>query len=391
MHKNRMPLILSGVWFFVFYLVMEFPMFGYVMGTATSSSPFMDLQFVLSAGDCSKLPLQDVMNGVCDPWNRHWCYAVWIIHLVQFLHLSNHYYLLIGWINALLIALCIGVLTRYFTKNLIWAYLAAFSPPMFFLAERGNTDTLIMALTIIFVFAVIKEKAHWFFWIPGLLMGTKIYPGGIFLAFSKLKDFIWGIIAAALFAIVWIRDIGTILGNQPHCRGWQFGDIAFYTQDMTKCYDNGVISTKVTVLLATATISMWFAAFVIFNVLKPGVISGYVEMINKNTSSQALIKASGAIFVISFLGVSMVDYKLWSVVLLAFGITNLDFGSNKIFRAVLLFLVYFGLWGNRVTPLWIQYFANWALVALTFLVFAYLVQDLIEKGKASYTKVKRSS
>jgi hypothetical protein len=77
----------------------------------------------------------------------------------------------------------------------------------------------------------------------------------------------------------------------------------------------------------------------------------------------------------------MVDYKLWSVVLLAFGITSLDFGERKIFRAVIFFLIFFGLWASRVTPLWIQYYANWSLIALTFVVFIFLTQDLSEKSK----------
>ena len=381
MLKNRIAYMVSASWFLTFILVMVFPKFAYVMGTAKGPTPFMDLQFVLSAGDCRGVPLINVMNGACDPWHRHWCYAVWIIHFVQFLHLSNHYYLLIGWINAILIAVCLGVLAKFFWSNLKWTFLAAFSPPIFFLAERGNTDTLIMCLTLIFVWAVTRGLGRWFFWIPGLLMGTKIYPGGIFLAFSKLRDFYWGIASAGLFGFIWLKDIKTILANQPHCRGWQFGDIAFYTQNMKKCYDNGVISTRVSIELGLGTILLWTASFVIIKALKPSWLLEFSAVVNSKVASQTLIKASGAIFIVSFLGVSMVDYKLWSVVLLAFGITSLDFGERKIFRAVIFFLIFFGLWASRVTPLWIQYYANWSLIALTFVVFIFLTQDLSEKSK----------
>lgn len=387
MQRNRAALVLSGTWFFVFSMVMLFPKFAIFMGTAKGPKPFMDLQQVLTTGDCKGLSLERVVSGACDPWHRPWCYGVWMIHVVQFLHLSNHFYLLIGWVNAILIAICLGFMTRFFVSKLIWSYLAAFSPPIFFLAERGNTDTWIMILVLIFVFAVIRDKGRWFFWIPALLMAYKIYPGGIIMVFTKLKDFLWASFAAILFAFLWVRDIHTIIGNQPHCRGWSFGNIVYYSQSW-RCYDNGVISTRVTIELAVVTVLFWFAAFLFFKFFKPNWLSESTSIVNKNMPAKILIKASGIIFLVSFLGVTVVDYKLWSVILLAFGVTSLDFGKRKFTRWTLLGLIFLGLWGSRVTPEWVQYLSNWDLILLTFVVFLYFTQDLVEELERFFSKRK---
>jgi hypothetical protein len=353
------------------------------MGYSQGPSPFMDLQAVLANGDCKGVPLQDVINGVCDPWQRPWCYGVWIIHLVQFLHLSNTHYLLFGWLNALLIAICLGFVTKYFVSKLRWAYLVAFSPPIFFLAERANSDSFMMIFTVLLVFLIIKQKNKWFFWIPALLVGAKVYPAAILLAFTKFKDFFWAALATLFFAIFWIRDIGTILGNQIHCRSWTFGTIVYYTQTMNKCYDYGEISTKVTILLAIGSIFLWLAFYILLRIFRPTALSKFTDLINSDQVAQTLIRATGAIFLLCFLGVSMVAYKLWCVALLTIGISRLNFGSSKSFRAILNSLLLVGLWGTRITPVWVQFIASWATTALSFLVFAYILQDLLEKLRKS--------
>jgi signal transduction histidine kinase len=104
--------------------------------------------------------------------------------------------------------------------------------------------------------------------------------------------------------------------------------------------------------------------------------------------AKILIKASGIIFLVSFLGVTVVDYKLWTVILLAFGVTSLDFGKRKFTRWALLGLIFLGLWGSRVTPEWVQYLSNWDLIVLTFVVFLYFTQDLVEKLETFFSKRK---
>ncbi|CAB4842945.1 MAG: hypothetical protein F2768_03655 [Actinobacteria bacterium] len=383
MLKTRDAVILSVSWLFTFSLTMAFPKFAYLMGYSPGPSPFMDLQAVLTLGDCRGVPLHDVINGVCDPWERPWCYGVWIIHLVQFLHLSNDYFLIFGWLNALLIAICLGFVTKYFVSNVKWAYLVAFSPPIFFLAERANSDSLVMIFTVILLFSIIHQRNKWFFWIPALLIGAKVYPAAIFLAFTKFKDFFWAMLATLFFALFWIRDIGTILGNQIHCRSWTFGNIVYYTQTMNKCYDYGEISTTVTILLAIGSILLWLAFYIFLRIFRPTTLSKFTNLINSDEVSQTLVRVSGAIFLLCFLGVSMVAYKLWCVALLAIGVSRLNINSHKTFRAILFSLLLAGLWGTRISPVWVQILANWALTALSFLVFAYIVQDLLDRLRKS--------
>jgi hypothetical protein len=383
MLKTRDAVILSISWFLTFSLTMAFPKFAYLMGYSAGPSPFMDLQAVLTLGDCRGVPLQDVINGVCDPWQRPWCYGVWIIHLVQFLHLSNDYYLIFGWLNAILIAICLGFVTKHFVSNVKWAYLTAFSPPIFFLAERANSDSLVMILSIALIFLIIRHRNKWFFWIPALIIGAKVYPAAIFLAFTKFKDFFWSILATLFFAIFWIRDLGTILGNQIHCRSWTFGNIVYYTQTMGKCFDYGEISTKVTIFLVIGSILLWFAFYILLRIFCPTKLSKFTNLINSDQVSQTLVRAFGGIFLLCFLGVSMVAYKLWCVALLAIGLSRLDFRVNKTFRTILFSLLLVGLWGTRISPVWVQLLANWALTALSFLVFAYIVQDMLERFRKS--------
>lgn len=387
MNKNRQALILSGSWLVVFGLIMKFPRFAVFMGTAKGVEPFGDLQGFLAVGDCRKIPIAQIVGGACDPWNRPWCYGVWLIHVIQFLHLSNRFYLILGWLNAILISACLGTLAKFYSSNFTWAYLAAFSPPIFFLAERGNTDSLIMFLTVILVFAVIKKKGFWFFWIPALLMGSKIYPGGIIIIFTKMKDFLWALGMTFIFAFIWIKDIHIILGNQPHCRAWSYGDIFYYSQEW-RCYSNGVISSKVTIELAIVSLLFWTSSFMVFKLFKPKLLVRYSSFLGSNYSAQVLIKASGIIFLVSFLGVTVVDYKLWTLVILSFGVANLDFGNNKILRLGILGFIFFGLWGSRVTPEWIQYYSNWDLILLSFLVFIYLTQDSLERLKPVILKFR---
>jgi hypothetical protein len=278
-----------------------------------------------------------------------------------------------------LIAICLGFVTKYFVSKLKWAYLVAFSPPIFFLAERANSDSFIMILTVVLIFSIINQRNRWFFWIPALLIGAKVYPAAILLAFTKFKDFFWAALATLFFAFFWIRDIGTILGNQIHCRSWTFGNIIYYTQNMNKCYDYGEISTKVTIFLAIGSILLWLAFYILLRIFRPTTLSKFTDLINSDLVSQTLVRASGAIFLLCFLGVSMVAYKLWCVALLAIGVSRLNFTSNKSFRAILFSLLLLGLWGTRITPVWVQFLANWALTALSFLVFAYILQDLLDR------------
>jgi len=91
---------------------MYFPNFAKFLGFSKGPKPFMDLQQVLSAGDCRDKTTEKLLMGVCDPWSRPIPYPSWILKLVQLVHASNSYALIIGWINAILIAFSIYYLAR---------------------------------------------------------------------------------------------------------------------------------------------------------------------------------------------------------------------------------------------------------------------------------------
>lgn len=368
--KKYGPHLLGLTWFITFCLGMYFPKFARTLGFLKGPKPFMDLQGVLVFGDCYSRPAAPLttvklLSGICDPWNRPLPYPLWITHLVHVLHLSNSQSLLIGWINAILIATSIGFIANYCSGNLIWFALAVFAPPMFFLAERGNIDSVIYFFVLLIIWGEVRNSKAWHVWIPGLLVATKIYPLGLLVIFNKRKTLALGIIFTVLFTPLWVGDIHSVLGNQPHSRMWSYGDIILLTTKINRFFQTGSINFKITLLAAIAMLVIWLGCFFAAKLLAQEKLSEFVKELEISRATSTLLISGSAIFVFSYLGISMVDYKLWTGLLIAAGLARVSNPMNKEIKFFLLTLLLVGMWGSRFAPNWMEYVGDVSLLLLS--------------------------
>ena len=368
--KRYVPPLLGLSWFVTFLLGMHFPKLARNLGFIKGPKPFMDLQSVLVFGDClsrpeTSLTTAKLLSGVCDPWNRPYTYPLWIAHLVHFLHLSNSQVNLIGWLNAILLAISIGIIANYAGGNRIWFALAVFSPPMFFLAERGNIDSVIFFLVLLFIYGEARKNRAWHTWIPGLLVATKIYPLGLLVTFNKRRTLALGIIFTVLFTPLWIGQISSVLGNQPHSRAWSYGDIILVTSDINRLYQIGSINFKITLLVAIKMIEIWFGCYFAAKVLAQRKLSELIAELKNSKATSTILFSGAAIFLFSYLGFSVSDYKLWTGLLIAAGLARISDSLNKQVKFTLLALLLVGMWGSRFVPHWMEYVGDTSLLLLS--------------------------
>jgi len=375
--RQYSPQILATTWLAVFSLGMYFPNFAKILGFAKGPKPFMDLQQVLTAGDCQDESTANLLAGVCDPWNRPIPYPSWILEVVQFLDASNSYVLTIGWINALLLALVIYFLGTKCRDHIIWFALAVLSPPMFFLAERGNIDSLILFLTIFFVIGESQGKKIWHLWIPGLLTALKIFPFGLFLALNKKQNLFISLVIGIVLLPIWVGDLSTILGNQPHSRVWSYGNIILLTQDMNKLYSIGAIDFKVTLFLALITLLVWLSAYGLGMLLFKGKVEKFVSELEENDYAKALFLSGSFVFLITFVTISVGDYKLWTALLTIAALLTMPKKSDTTLRKTLGFLLIFGMWCSRYTPTFIQVLGDISLYLAATMLFVINLNYLI--------------
>lgn len=368
--KKYAPHWLALAWFATFSLGMYIPKIARTLGFLKGPKPFMDLQGVLVFGDCYSTPevpltTAKLLSGFCDPWNRPLPYPLWIAHLVRFLHLSNSQSNLIGWINAILIAISIGVIANYCRGKLIWFVLAAFAPPVFFLAERGNIDSIIYFFALLFIWGEARNSKVWHVWIPGLLIATKIYPLGLLVTFNKLKTLALGIIFTVLFTPLWVGEVQSVLGNQPHSRMWSYGDVILLTTKINQVFQTGSINFKITLLAAIAMLVIWLGCYFAAKLLAQEKLSEFVNELENSKATSTLFLSGSAIFVFSYLGISMGDYKLWTGLLIAAGLARLANPVNKEIKFLLLTPLLVGMWGSRFAPNWMEYVGDFSLLLLS--------------------------
>jgi len=379
--RKILPQILALSWLIVFSTGMYFPNFANFLGIAKGPKPFMDLQAVLSAGDCKGESTAKLLAGVCDPWNRPIPYPSWILELVQFLHLSNSYYLIIGWINAALIAFSIYFLGKRCREHMFWFSLAVMAPPMFFLAERGNIDSIILFLVLIFITRESGNRSPWHLWIPGILTAAKIYPVGLFFSLNKKRDLLISIVIGLLFLPIWIGNLHSILGNQPHSRGWSYGNIILLTQDMDKMYLIGAIDFRITLFVALITLLIWLAGFGLAMLVFKNKIEQFNKTLEENPFSKTMYLSGSFVFLVTYIGISVGDYKLWTALIVVASLLTLpDMLDNKI-RNTLLMLIVFGMWGSRYTPTFIEALGDIALYCSAAILYAINLHYLISKVK----------
>jgi hypothetical protein len=379
--KKYSPQILASTWFAIFSMGMYFPNFAKFLGFSKGPKPFMDLQQVLSAGDCRDKTTEKLLMGVCDPWSRPIPYPSWILKLVQLVHASNSYALIIGWINAILIAFSIYYLARKCKQRIILFGIAVLAPPMFFLAERGNIDSIILFLTIFFIISENRNRGPWHLWIPGVLTAFKIYPIGIFFALTKKRNFVISIVISLLLLPLWLGDLGTILGNQPHSRGWSYGNIILLTQDMDKFYPIGYIDFKITLFVALVTLLIWLTAYGLAIVTIKSEIEEFIQTLQENTLAKTMFLSGSFIFLVTFVGISVVDYKLWTALLTIAALLMLKPKSHHRLTNALITFLLFGMWCSRYTPSYIEFFGDLSLYFAATVLFVINLQYMLKMLK----------
>jgi hypothetical protein len=375
--KRYSPQILATTWLAVFSLGMYFPNFAKILGFLEGPIPFMDLHAVLKAGDCRGESTLNLLSEACDPANLQIGYPSWILNVVQFLHASASYVSVIGWINVLLIALVIFFLAKRCRNQIIWFAFAVLSPPMFFLAERGNIDSLILFLTLVFVFGESKRNKIWHLWIPGLLTALKIFPFGLFFAVNKKRSLVISLAVGVVLLPLWVRDLNTILVSQPHSRVWSYGNIILLTQDMNAPLPLGSTDFRVTLLLALITLFIWLSAYGLGVLLFKSKVDEFVATLEENAYAKTLFLSGSFVFLITFITVSAPDYKLWTAFLTVAALLTLPKKADSTLQKTLIFLLIFGMWGGRYTPNFIEVLGDVSLFLATIVLFVLNLRYLI--------------
>jgi hypothetical protein len=123
----------------------------------SSPRPFLDLELVTSNVDCHIANPQLLVSELtCDPGNRAFNYPEFMIDLASILRVGSSFNFALGvffqflFIGTLYFLVCLfGWKLQPKLAKLFLILLASVSPPVFFVLERGNTDSIVFVLTVL--------------------------------------------------------------------------------------------------------------------------------------------------------------------------------------------------------------------------------------------------
>lgn len=196
---------------------------------------FDDLKQLTASAECLAAdPSWDFSSPTCDPLGRAYNYPMFWIQALEFLNVTSGDTKLLG---AGLAIIAIGSITiiAFLARSAFGSWtslglftLAALSPPIFLLIDRGNSDSVILGLTVLAVVLVIRGNS---------IAGAPIIA---FSGFLKLFSFASGLMlvvqrrqrissiamlgAFFLVSMFFLRDqIPIISANTPRSANTSFG------------------------------------------------------------------------------------------------------------------------------------------------------------------------
>ena len=137
------------------------------------------------------------------------------------------------------------------------------------------------------------------------------------------------------------------------------------TTKINRIFQIGSINFKITLLAALAMLVIWLGFYFAAKLLVQEKLSTMILELENSKATSTLLLSGSAIFVFSYLGISMADYKLWTGLLIVAGLSRLADPQNKEIKFLLLILLLVGMWGSRFAPYWMEYIGDFALLLLS--------------------------
>jgi hypothetical protein len=373
--QTYLPFAISILWFALFTLAMRTPSLWKILGVSQGSSTFMDLRAVLVAGNCTNRNSLAAIAGSCDPSGPLLGYPMWVAKLVGLLHLSSSRTDQLGWINAEFLAISIGVLVYWSKRQTFWIVLVAFSPPIFFLGERGNIDSVVLFFVMIFVWLASNGRMWPATFVPPLMGAFKIYPLAMIASLREKKYFFTSFLIFVATLPMLLGDTKLVMHSQSHARVTSYGDILLLGGNTHQYFAPGQLSARKTATLALITCLIWLAGFLLLRGIDKRGMAGFLKKIDADPLAYYLFSSGVLIYLFSYLGVSMSDYKLWTLLLVitAASRTHLP-GAGAVIKISLVVLIEIGVWCSRLIPDWVVWIGDITLFVLSMLLAACVLE-----------------
>jgi hypothetical protein len=191
---------------------------------------FADLSQVTYNSGCTAASAGEVGATECDPLGRPYNYpGIWAAAF-RIAGVSGADTELVGWTMVVLAcvalaAVGVAVGRRPDWAGLVLATLALSSPPMLLMAERGNTDLVIVVLLSVAVLAALSRRT----WLLSALVlalaaGLKLFPAGSILGLRRRVEWlVAGAMTAVAVAVLALPDLRAIQAGTPSYNDVSFG------------------------------------------------------------------------------------------------------------------------------------------------------------------------
>jgi hypothetical protein len=275
---------------------------------------FADLRLVLSGVDCTVTGHNVLEANPCDPWKRPFNYPTLWLSVLGLFGLGQKAAIPMGFVFIAVFVASVLYMMRGVAAARMWPVaLAAISPAVLFMLERGNNDIVVFGLlTLAVALRGRLGAAGPLAATPGLILlaaAAKLFPAVAFAALLRGWDrraVIAGAVGVALAALLfWLTadEIALMAKGTSTSTNLSFGrDIAVHFADRQLLLNLGGGLTGVSI--AVAAIAAVLAAFILLRLRKGGADGG------GGTETQDFFLVGALVFCGAFLVGRNWDYRL---------------------------------------------------------------------------------
>ena len=202
----------------------------------SSPNRFLDLELItFNAGCYSRNPMLDLKNIACDPAGRVFNYPRTMLEIASQIGLDSSQTFLLGILfQVSLIAVFLYLILTIFSnfdvsyspRRLILTSLLITSPPVFFVLERGNTDSLMFVFVVLALSLVLFSQPIAICLVL-VAFAIKLYPVGViapFLTTQRLRISGWFVVfIAGAWTAANFDDYLRVWNSSPLYEWYSFG------------------------------------------------------------------------------------------------------------------------------------------------------------------------
>ena len=362
---------------------------------------FGDLRLLTTNSECYLDGITQVSNLNCDPWGRDFNYPrVWL-ELATFFQVKESHTEIIGVILILLLFLTFMSLiflmrpksmSTDISENfrIVIGTVVFCSPPSFFLAERGNIETIVFLLLLLIAF--LPPRFFYFsvvIWI--LASNLKIYPlvsaTYMFLYPGKSRRALWCLgLGLFIFGFWTARQLSHISKTSDYFPFDSYGSQIF---SRMLCYpqtNSGVLCNPPSqAFLGFATLAFVWVAIQLTTRRHYIRVQGiFREVLLKSPNSRQILVTFGSTFLFTYLIGTNWDYRLillYPITLLAL---NSEASTKEIKMVLMILITPLYLTYNEWVPL--QILGDVILIPLFFLISSVLISIFKESIRIAKLK-----